>query len=250
MYKYLILICSLFLISCANADWRTADRSSANIAPLPLEVNEAVVHVYVARTFNWKKYLSVHSWVAYKEKGAKEYMVYHVLGWRVRGGGTSIIGKKDIPDRKWYGNIPELITDIRGVKAETAIPKIKNAIKSYKYPNFYRMYPGPNSNSFVSHIIRNVDEMQVELPPHAIGKDWLDDGSLFARSESGTGGQVSIFGLLGITLGLAEGIEINVLGLSFGIDILRPAIKLPAVGRLGFKDAPLSKDLREVNSLR
>jgi hypothetical protein len=57
-----------------------------------------------------------------------------------------------------------------------------------------------------------------------------------------TGVQVSVFGLLVVTLGLAEGIELNILGLSFGVDILRPAIKLPAVGRLGFKDAPVFKD--------
>ena len=242
MNKFLILTLFLFLTSCANSDWRTADRSSANIAPLPSEIKEAIVHVYVARTFNWHKYLAVHSWVAFKEKGAKEYMVYHVIGWQARNGGEAVLGTKDIPDRKWYGSIPELITDIRGEKAEAAIPQIKVAIQSYKYPNFYRMYPGPNSNSFVSHIIRNVDELQVELPPNAVGKDWLDGDSLFAMSESGTGVQVSVFGLLGVTLGLAEGIELNILGLSFGVDILRPAIKLPAVGRLGFKDAPVFKD--------
>lgn len=242
MNKFLILTLSLFLTSCAHSDWRTADRSSANIAPLPSETKEAIVHVYVARTFNWHKYLAVHSWVAFKEKGAKEYVVYHAIGWRARDGGETVLGRKDIPDRKWYGSIPELITDIRGEKAEAAIPQIKAAIQSYKYPNFYRMYPGPNSNSFVSHIIRNVDELQVELPPNAMGKDWLDDGSLFAMSESGTGVQVSVFGLLGVTLGLAEGIELNILGLSFGADILRPAIKLPAVGRLGFKDAPVFRD--------
>jgi len=242
MNKFLILALSLFLTSCAHSDWRTADRSSANIAPLPSETKEAIVHVYVARTFNWHKYLAVHSWVAYKEKGAKAYEVYHVVGWRARNGGEAVSGEKDIPDRKWYGSIPELITDIRGEKAEAAIPKIKAAIQSYKYPNFYRMYPGPNSNSFVSHIIRNVDELQLELPPNAVGKDWIDDGDLYAMSESGTGVQVSVFGLLGVTLGLAEGIELNILGLSFGVDILRPAIKLPAVGRLGFKDAPVFKD--------
>jgi Protein of unknown function (DUF3750) len=242
MNKLLILTLSLFLASCAHSDWRTADRSSANIAPLPSETKEAIVHVYVARTFNWHKYLAVHSWVAFKEKGAKEYDVYHVVGWRARDGGEAVLGEKDIPDRKWYGSIPELITDIRGEKAEAAIPKIKAAIQSYKYPNYYRMYPGPNSNSFVSHIIRNVDELQLELPPNAVGKDWIDDGDLYAMSESGTGVQVSLFGLLGVTLGLAEGIEFNILGLSFGVDILRPAIKLPAVGRLGFKDAPVFKD--------
>jgi len=239
MKKIFIFTVFLFLCGCANSDWRTADRSSANIAPLPSETKEAIVHVYVARAFNWRKYVAVHSWVAFKEKGAKEYIVCHVIGWNTRYGGKAISSKKDIPDRKWYGSIPELITDIRGEKAESAISQIKAAIQTYKYSNYYRMYPGPNSNTFVSHIIRNVDELQVELPPHAVGKDWLNDGRFFAISESGTGIQVSVFGLFGVILGLAEGIELNIFGLSFGVDILRPAIKLPAIGRLGLKDAPV-----------
>ena len=76
----------------------------------------------------------------------------------------------------------------------------------------------------------------MELPPHAIGKDWIDNGDLVGFSESGTGGQVSLFGLLGMTVGLAEGVEVNILGMSFGLDFLRPALKLPFVGRLGFSD--------------
>jgi hypothetical protein len=31
----------------------------------------------------------------------------------------------------------------------------------------------------------------------------------------------------------AEGVEINLLGLNFGFDFLRPALKLPGVGRIG-----------------
>ena len=79
----------------------------------------------------------------------------------------------------------------------------------------------------------------MELPPTAIGKDWIDDGDLVGWSEPGTGVQFSLFGILGATLGLAEGVEINVLGLSFGIDIMRPALKLPMVGRIGFSDGPV-----------
>ena len=30
-----------------------------------------------------------------------------------------------------------------------------------------------------------------------------------------------------------EGLEINILGLTFGVDVTRPALKLPGLGRLG-----------------
>jgi len=46
--------------------------------------------------------------------------------------------------------------------------------------------------------------------------------------------QVSLGGLFGLLAAPAEGLEVNVLGLVFGVDLLPPAIKLPAVGRVGF----------------
>ena len=35
-------------------------------------------------------------------------------------------------------------------------------------------------------------------------------------------------------IGVEEGVELNLLGLVFGIDPLGPAIKLPGIGRIGF----------------
>ena len=45
--------------------------------------------------------------------------------------------------------------------------------------------------------------------------------------------QLSLDGLLGFSIGWVEGVEINVLGLVTGIDIRRPALKLPGFGRIG-----------------
>lgn len=143
------------------------------------------------------------------------------------------------PHSRWFGSDPDMIFDLRGNAAEEMIPNIESAIASYPYQDSYRLYPGPNSNTFVSHVIRHTPGMTVELPPHAIGKDWIDDGDLVGWSESKTGIQFSIFGLFGFTLGAAEGIEVNLFGMTFGIDILRPALKLPFIGRLGFRDGPV-----------
>jgi len=51
---------------------------------------------------------------------------------------------------------------------------------------------------------------------------------------------VSLLGLLGLTVGLEEGIEFNILGLNFGIDLNRPGLRLPAIGRLGMDDVSVS----------
>jgi hypothetical protein len=41
--------------------------------------------------------------------------------------------------------------------------------------------------------------------------------------------------VLGVKLGWVEGIEVNVLGLVAGLDLRRPAVKLPGFGRIGFE---------------
>ena len=45
-------------------DFRTADRSSAGIAPRAESTPEAVVQVYFARALNWRGIFGVHTWVA------------------------------------------------------------------------------------------------------------------------------------------------------------------------------------------
>ena len=135
------------------------------------------------------------------------------------------------PDRRWHGAAPEILYALRGESAEAAIPKIQKAAKGY--PHEYKVWPGPNSNTFTAYVIRRVPELRAELPPTAIGKDFLLNGGFVARSPSGTGFQLSLKGLLGLTVGIEEGFELNLIGLTFGVDLNPPALKLPVLGRVG-----------------
>ena len=76
------------------------------------------------------------------------------------------------------------------------------------------------------------------LPPTAIGKDFPYDGEWFGRTPSGTGLRATLGGYLGITVGWLEGFELNVFGAVLGIDIRRPAIKIPGIGRIGMSAVP------------
>lgn len=239
---YGFLAVFVFLACTSSQDWRTASRDSVGLAPAPEAEKDALVHVYAARTVSWRGYFAVHSWIATKEKDADSYTTYHVIGWRLRRGESVVVVEKEIPDRRWFGAEPNLIYELKGPRAETAIPKIQEAAKTYPYHRQYRAWPGPNSNTFVSYILRQTPEIGVELPPHAIGKDWINDGDLFGISETNTGVQFSVLGVLGLTAGLGDGLELNLLGMTFGLDIWRPALKLPFVGRLGFPDAPVFKN--------
>lgn len=216
--------------------WYNADRGSAHIAPLPSEEPEAVVQLYAARTYSWRKYFAVHSWIAVKEKNADSYIVYQVLGFKKWRTGSAIDIQKGIPDRKWYGAMPELLKDIRGEQAEQAIVKINEAVKSYPYGHLYTAFPGPNSNTFISYIIRQTPELASELPPTALGKDFIGFTNFFQKAENGEGYQFSLLGILGATVS-KSGFELNILGMVWGLDFMNPALKLPFLGRLGMKYA-------------
>jgi hypothetical protein len=213
--------------------WSEARWDSSGLAPDPTTTPEAVVQVYAARTWGWKGVFAVHSWLVMKRAGADRYERYEVVGWGVRHGRPALRRDMREVDGYWAGNRPEVLIDHRGPQAEALIDQIEVAIEAYPYPDQYRTWPGPNSNTFIAYIGRSVPALGLELPPTAVGKDYLSNGNLFARTPSGTGFQMSLLGLLGLSLGRDEGLEVNVLGLVLGIDPLDVAIKLPGVGKVG-----------------
>ncbi len=219
-----------------SGDWRTASRESAGIAPDPEEVAEAVVQVYGARAFSWRGAFAVHTWIAAKRHRAAGYRVYEVIGWRAWHGTSPVVVRGGTPDSYWYGAKPELYVDLRGPQVEAIIDKIEAAVAAYPYADSYRTWPGPNSNTFTAYVGRLVPELRLDLPPTAIGKDYLGPTTIAARSPSGTGYQLSLLGVAGVLVGLEEGLEINLLGLSLGLDPLDLALRLPGVGRLGGLD--------------
>jgi hypothetical protein len=136
-------------------------------------------------------------------------------------------------DGYWAGSPPRLVLDRRGAEVEGLIDQVEAAIAGYPYADQYRTWPGPNSNTFVAHIGREVPELGLDMPALAIGKDYLQNGGLIGRTPSGSGFQLSLLGLLGFSIGRVEGLEINLLGLTIGIDPLGLALKLPGIGRFG-----------------
>jgi hypothetical protein len=236
----LLLSGPAFMAACSNLQngqsWHQADRSSTGIAPLPGEEPRAMVQVYGARAFGWRGNFAVHTWIATKEQGAARYLIHDVTGW----GSNTVRSRPGEPDTSWYGNPPKLIADIRGDRATTMIPQILTAVEAYPYPTRYKAWPGPNSNTFVAWVIRQVPDLNVPLPNTAIGKDYLGNG-LFSETPSGSGYQFSLAGYFGVLASAREGLELNLLGLSLGIDPLALAIKLPGVGHLGLRDPWMDK---------
>ena len=213
-------------------DWRTASQEPVGLAPDPAATREAVVQVYGARTWGWRGNFGVHTWVAVKPANAAAYTVYEVIGWRLRWADSVVAIHARAPDARWYGNEPELYADRRGEEAEKLIPRIDAAARSYPHANEYIAWPGPNSNTFTAWITRAVPELAVDLPPTAIGKDYLG-ATVIGNAPSGRGVQLSLGGMFAFTASGVEGVEVNLLGLTFGINPFDLSLKLPLLGRLG-----------------
>lgn len=231
-------ISTVLLSSCASSGIQTA----GNLAPSATQYSEAVIQVYSARTWGAKKAVSVHTWISVKLENSEEYTSYEIIGWRLKRKGTALVIRNDRPDRDWWGHQPKLLLDIRGVKAQTLIPKVITAVNEYPHQKNYHAWPGPNSNTFTAFIGKQVPELGLDLPSTAIGKDYREIKDVVGLSPSGSGVQASLWGLLGLTIGIEEGLELNLFGLNFELDLFDLAVELPGVGRIGMSDVEEYED--------
>ena len=191
---------------------------------------QARVLVFAARAGGWKSVFAVHTWVVVKPANAAAYTRYDVMGF-----GQPVRVNMHEPDAFWFSDRPRLVADVRGEAAAAAIPRIEAAVKRYPYAAYgsYRVWPGPNSNTFTATLLRAAPELAIAMPSEAVGRDFRADGSFVGLTGSHTGVELSIYGLLGAKIGWVEGIEVDVMGLVAGLDLRHPALKIPCFGRLG-----------------
>jgi len=180
--KYLKFVIPLLLLTLVlglyslgtRGDWRTASRESAGIAPDPSAHSEAVLHVYGADAWGWRGWFAIHTWIAAKRRDEDFYTIYDVVGWRGYYGGRVVGIHRDIPDRYWYGARPRLLKAHQGAAAEALIDAIDAAARRYPWATEYQAFPGPNSNTFVAWIAREVPALELDLPFSAIGSGFVE----------------------------------------------------------------------------
>jgi hypothetical protein len=218
----------------AGNHWWSARNDSAGLAPDARQnTQQAIVQIYAAQTYGWKGVVAVHPWIIYKRAGESQYHRYEVISW---GSSNKVRHNSNLPDGYWYGAMPRLLVDQRGSAAEVLIPQIEAAIASYPWPNTYHAWPGPNSNTFMAHIGRKVPELKLNLPANALGKDFRSLLDPVGLPPSGRGVQISLLGIAGVTLGIEEGVELNILGLDLGVDVTHLRLRLPFIGGVGVRN--------------
>jgi hypothetical protein len=225
----LIARAALYAAGNGPRSWRDADWSSTGLLPPASDYKPARVIVFTGKAGAWKGIFAVHSWIVFKPAGAKEWTRYDVVGW-----GNPVRSNGWPPDGRWFGSTPVAIADVSGAAAERLIPRIEAAVADYRFSHAgdYRVWPGPNSNSFTAAILRALPELGVALPPNAVGRDFRD-GFYAGRTDSGTGVELNLAGFAAVKLGWVEGIEVDLLGLVAGLDLRHPGVKLPGFGRIG-----------------
>lgn len=230
LYKEWIYICLiiLFLSSCQHSSPKKVGDTSDSIPEF---------HVYSGRLIGIRYPLSVHTWIAFRNNSRNPFQVYHVVA-RIPGGDSSGIYSYHSysPEQYWGSGAGESICFAYGVAAKKYIDQVMPLIQKYPFKSSYLSFPGPNSNTFISHLVKKISFKSCELPPNAIGKDFPVDLLPIDLTSSRTGVKVSILGLFGVIVGIKEGLEIFALGMNFGIDLIPPALKLPFIGRVGISD--------------
>jgi hypothetical protein len=202
--------------------WRTADWGSSRLLAEARSVPEARVMILAARTGRWKSIFAEHMSIVLKPEGASAWTRYDVVGW-----GSPVRRDAWPADALWYGNRPYVVAEISGEEAAALIPRIEASIAAYPYSA---------RGAYTVWVVRNTEGFSAELPPVAIGKDWLGSGLAAGRAPSGTGFTLSAWGTFGLTLAVEEGIELSILGTAIGIDPNDLAVKLPSLGKLSLRD--------------
>jgi hypothetical protein len=222
-------------------DIGTADMSSIGLLPPAASHPAARVLIVSVPASGQRGKFITHSWVVLKRENASSWSRYDVLGFASRDADGALNGRwlgnsptlnRYAPDGRWFGRSPVPIADAQGTTAAAMIPKIEAVIENYEaMAGHYRVWPGPNSNSFVAAVLRAAPELRASLPPTAIGKDFRP-GAFVGLADSRTGVEANLWGIFGVKIGWIEGLEINLLSVVAGLDLRQPALKLPGFGQI------------------
>ncbi|MGB0694682.1 MAG: DUF3750 domain-containing protein [Rhodospirillaceae bacterium] len=208
----------------------TEDRKVVGLAPDPKKDQRAIIQVYGAPSFGEQGVYSLHCWIAMKRQGDSGFSRREIVGWSA---GPDVRENVAKPDARWYGQDPILLRDLRGgPDVEALIGRLEAAIESWPHAGRYQPYPGPNSNTLIAHLSRQVPELGLDLPANAMGKDYRSLAHILGRPPSGRGVQFCLFGLFGFILSPVEGLELNFGGFCIGVKLFPFALRLPCWGNL------------------
>ena len=161
--------------------------------------------ILAARTGRWKSIFAEHMSIVLKPEGAAPG---RAMTWSAGATPCAAMPGRRMPSGMATG--PMWWPRSRARRRQALIPRVEASIAAYPHSarGAYTVWPGPNSNSFVAWVVRNTEGFSAELPPVAIGKDYLGAGlPRPARRAARASRCLGLGHSSGLTLGLEEGLE-------------------------------------------
>ena len=126
-----------------------------------------------------------------------------------------------------------LLGEWAGAEARRVIDVLQRP-ETFPEHNHYLIWPGPNSNGYARWVLAEAG-VGLDLDPKMVGKDWYSPLGLgIGLTPTRTGLHVDCL-TFGVALGLQDGVELHLLGMTWGIDLWPPALKTP-FGRVGYSE--------------
>jgi len=178
-----------------------------------------------------------HSWLDLKMGDENSWRRVEVLS-RQSGVATGAFPAREARrDLRWRDRRVTVQRVYTGPEAERiAHEALQLAPRSHAlFREGYLPWPGPNSNTFIASLARDIDGLEIPFDHSAIGKDYLGLIGI-APTHHGPGLRVET-PLVGVALGLEQGVELHLLGGTLlGLTFWPPRILLPFMPPIGLSD--------------
>ena len=216
----LALLLSVLIAGCATRP-----------TSLPQDTADQVI-VKTARipdTEPWVSRFAQHSWIDIK--GASGWRRVEILSATSGVKAAPLAASAGYADERW-GRPVHVLANYSGAQAARIGTAILERAQHYPQRDDYRAWPGPNSNTFIEWLAGEVRGLRFELYPNAVGKDYGGWGRAGVTS-TGTGVELET-AIVGVQLGLREGLELHFIGLTLGVGFWPPRLKLPFLASVPF----------------
>ena len=211
-----------------GAGWRAADWSSAKLLPSPAAAPQPIVAIYAARVGRWRGIFAHHSWIVVPAPARRGTPV------TTRSVGAVPCAPMAGPGRPLVRQCAAADPRHRRGRCSAADRENPGRGRLLSLPRMGRL-PGL-AGSELQHLRgachAPVPELAAVLPDRDRQGLATHDGSFRTDPEPHRNPALPR-GFAGVAIGWIEGIEVNFLGLIAGLDVRRPAIKLPGWGRIG-----------------
>ncbi len=156
--------------------WKDTSCKSTN--SIPLSLTEEMIYIMHSKLYSWRGAIAYHSWVSVVTDSYTNYEIIdnedlakHLNIDCIENPNNLTFKNNRTADNLWFGNYP--IVGFKYHAADKSIgERLEHNFKEYPYKEKYRSIPGPNSNSYVSYLIRNISELNYTLPLKALGRNF------------------------------------------------------------------------------